>query len=86
MHLAAQQGDTAVVQALLQAQADLNATDADGWTPLHFAADAGHAAGQARAGAQADVNAANAHGQTPMCCAAAGGHTDAVQLLLAAGS
>ncbi|GEM_PF-669837 len=37
LHLAAQGGHIEVMQALLQGGADVNAGDADGYTPLHFA-------------------------------------------------
>ena len=39
---AAKKGDTAVVRVLLANGADVTATDHDGWTPLMWAAYAGH--------------------------------------------
>lgn len=42
LHHAAYTGSLAKIKALFQAGADLNATDAAGWTPLHDAVIAGH--------------------------------------------
>lgn len=39
---ACESGRTAAVRLLLGAHADANAADADGWTPLAFAARFGH--------------------------------------------
>ncbi len=39
---AAWRGDKGTVKSLVQAGANVNVADADGWTALHFAADSGH--------------------------------------------
>lgn len=44
LHRAAHQGHLAVVQALVQARADVGALDSDGQTALHKAAENGHGA------------------------------------------
>ena len=72
---AVQQGDTPAVRSLLARNADVNATQGDGATALHWAAyrnDAETATALIRAGA--DVRAANDHGVTPLALAARNGN------------
>lgn len=57
VHYAARDGDVAAI-TMLRGSEDVNATDAEGWTPLHFAAQGGHAkAVEALLDAGADVHA-----------------------------
>lgn len=51
--LAAHRGDLAAVRSLVAAGADLNAYDASGSTPLHWAARGGHPVGPHRCGGEA---------------------------------
>jgi ankyrin repeat protein len=72
--MAAQEGHTAVVAALLEARADVNAAKNDGATPLFMAAQKGHTAVVAALlEARADVNAATDDGATPLFIAAQDG-------------
>jgi hypothetical protein len=79
--------DLTAVKAIVKQKPDLNAPDADGTTPLHWAVRIGD--GQAidvllRAGARA--NGANRYGVTPLSLAADSGDTRALALLLGAGA
>ena len=79
---AAQEGDTAAVQAMLAKGADVNAKDNTGQTALMFAAMVGDTATvEALLAAGADVNARNIGGATALIFAEAGGHTAVVELL-----
>jgi len=49
---AAWKGDVAAVRALVAQGADINAYDAAGFTPLHWAAQGGHGIGPHRCGAE----------------------------------
>ena len=83
---AVQRGDSQTVQALLKKKADVNATQADGATALHWAAyrgDAESAAALIRA--KANVNARNNYGVTPLALAAQQGSATVLDLLLKAG-
>jgi hypothetical protein len=85
LHMAAEQGHASVVQLLLDAQAAVDITAEDGWTPLHRAAMKGHTAVvQLPLDAQADMNLADGVGRTPVYLAAVDGHKETVQLLLSA--
>lgn len=84
---AAAASDAAAVRALVDAGADVNATQPDGAGALHWAAyreDFETAALLIRAGA--DVNRANDLGMTPLLMACANGHAELVEALLAAGA
>jgi uncharacterized protein len=84
---AARSVDQAAVRALLEAHADVNGTQPDGTTALHWAAhrdDAALASVLVRAGA--DVKAANRYGVTPLSIACANGNAAMIELLLKAGA
>ena len=83
---AVQRGDTPAVRSLLAGNADVNATQGDGATALHWAAyrnDAETVTALIRAGA--DVRPANDHGVTPLALAARNGNAGIVAQLLTAG-
>lgn len=84
---AAQRGDRAAVQALVQKHADVNAAQADGTTALHWAAQANDvdlADLLIRAGAK--VSAANIAGATPLLAAAINGSAPMIARLIEAGA
>ena len=84
---AAEQRDQASVRALLQTGADVNATQVDGTTALHWAAyhdDAETVQLLVRAGAK--VNAVNRYGVPPLAQACINGNAAVVKLLLEAGA
>ena len=83
---AVQRGETPTVRSLLAQDADVNATQGDGATALHWAAyrnDPETTAALIRAGA--DVQAANDFGVTPLALAARNGNAEVIAQLLAAG-
>jgi hypothetical protein len=72
---------------LLEAKADVNAAGDDGTTPLHIAAEEGHAeAVRMLLEAKADVNAASDTGRTALRQALVSGSKECVQLLIHSGS
>jgi ankyrin repeat protein len=77
-------GRADVVEALLQARADLNKADEDGFAPMSVAASAPIATMLIERGA--DVNAANRFGHTALWCAAMNGRADVVGALLQGGA
>lgn len=84
---AASRGDRAAVQKLVQAKANVNATQVDGATALHWAVyreDPEMVDVLIRAGA--DVKAANRVGMTPLAMAAIYGHAVIMDKLLKAGA
>lgn len=87
---AAQAGKADAVRALLKAGAKADATTKDGWTPLHFAACATDAGGDAvKAMLESPglaVNARTPEGWTPLMLAAGRGSTGGVAAILAKGA
>mmetsp|Transcript_105911 Transcript_105911/g.330277 ORF Transcript_105911/g.330277 Transcript_105911/m.330277 type:complete len:168 (+) Transcript_105911:92-595(+) len=70
--IAAQFGSDRTVKRLISEQANVNATDPRGWTPLHWAAHEGHSdVCLALLVAGADACALDFEGQTPLQLAAA---------------
>ena len=98
LHKSVAKGSTEIVEKLLNAGANPNATNHRGWTSLHIAATAGHIAlveVLLNAGASVDaipIKESNewsfreCAGVTPLHLAAQKGHTDIVDTLLAAGA
>jgi len=85
--LAAAQGATDIVQALLAHGADINAKDTSGRTALIQAASQGHIDTlQGLLARGANVNARNNDGETALTWARARGNTEAVKLLRQAGA
>jgi hypothetical protein len=84
MHDAVRNGDLARVRALLQVSSSLAlGKDAQGKTPLDYAAEAGQTnVAAALLAAGADVNARDQTGWTPLLRAAQRGHQDTAKLLL----
>ncbi|HEY5546395.1 MAG TPA: ankyrin repeat domain-containing protein [Gemmatimonadaceae bacterium] len=85
---AAMRGDTARVRVLLRQGADVNASQGDGMTALHWAAtrgDAGQVAMLVYAGARLEASTRNGN-YTPLHLAARGGRAVAVKALLKAGA
>ena len=84
---AAARADTAAVRQLLSAGADVNAADADGTTPLHWAVWADdESTVQELLRARAAVTVANAFRVTPISIAAEHGNPAIVRRLLEAGA
>jgi ankyrin repeat protein len=84
---AAEQRNGALIRKLIDAGADVNATQVDGMTALHWAVyndDVATARMLVRAGAK--VNAANRYSVPPLSLAATNGNADLVKLLLEAGA
>jgi len=85
--LAVKSGDTATVRALLRTPNAANASDPDGTTALHWAADRDDlATATLLVKAGANVKAANRYGVTPMYSAALNGNAAMIELLLDAGA
>lgn len=78
-------GDLEGVREAIAAGVDVNATDGDGWTPLHWAACCGHAEiVRLLMSVVANVNSTNSGGMTPSSLAAAYGHAEIAQMLISA--
>jgi len=75
------------VRALIEDGANVNAREADGTTPLHWAAYRSELAiAELLVGAGADATTANRYGVLPLSLAAVGGDAAIIELLLAAGA
>ncbi len=80
-------GDLAAVQALTARQADVNATQPDGTTALHWAVERdAPAMVQALIRAGANVKAANRYGATPLWLASVNGNSAVIAMLIEAGA
>jgi uncharacterized protein len=80
-------GNAATVRTLVARKVDVNASEVDGTSALHWAVRAGHtsiAELLIRAGAR--VDAANRYGVTPLSLAARNGRADLIDLLLKSGA
>ena len=81
LHCAASSDHLAVVTALLDAKANVNAAMKNGFTPLYIAAQKGHLdVVNALRDEGANVNAVIPGGETPLHMAARNGHLDVVTL------
>ncbi len=79
LHFTALAGHTELVQSLLEAGAEVKATDEVGWTPLHWAAWEGHKTiVEALITAEADPTVTDSNGKTPLGLA----KNDAIKALL----
>ncbi|KAI5726408.1 hypothetical protein M8J76_002135 [Diaphorina citri] len=86
LELVDKHGQTAL-NILLEAGANINHTDCEGWTPLRSASWGGHSAVvKLLLQSGADVNCSDMGGRTALRAAAWGGHLEVVKLLLAAGA
>jgi ankyrin repeat protein len=84
---AAQRGDAAGVRTLLAQRVDVNATQADGATALHWAVyRSDRALVDALIGAGANVKAANRTGVTPLWLASVNGDAGVIEALIGAGA
>lgn len=84
---AAGKGHLDIANLLLEAGANINATEFDGTTPLVWAAGSGHTNIVQRLLQQkATVNLAAEDGSTALMLAAGEGHADVVKILIAAGA
>ncbi len=88
VHEAVENGNVVLVRWFVLVRPEvLEARDARGRTPLHLAADRGHAdVAEALLAAGADANAKADDGSTPLHLAAEGGRADVAEALLAAGA
>jgi ankyrin repeat protein len=90
IHIAAKNGDTDEVAALLSMDSRLTRThDSDGWTPLHLAAHYGHAdtvSVMLHNNAPVDIRSTNAMANTPLHAALAGRRNDVSKILIEAGA
>ena len=85
-YVAAQNGHTAVLKALIGAGCDVNASREDGAAPALIAAEKGHGETlEALVAAGCDVDHANGEGWTPALFAAQENQTEALGVLLRAG-
>lgn len=84
---AVREGDPEGVKALLAGGANVNAQDADGWTPLMLATVKGHVeVARVLLGEGADIHTKNSRGWTALRFAVSMDDTEAVRLLLEKGA
>lgn len=84
---AAKSGEHLAIIPLIQAGAQVDVQDPDGWTPLMHAALRGHVeAAKVLLSMGADVNAHDGWGNTPLLEAAGCGNVELVRLFLAKGA
>lgn len=77
----------AIVDMLVAHNARLDATDKEGNTALHWAADAGHVSiARSLVDAGIDIDMQNRQGLTPLLMAVRGGNLNMVRALIAAGA
>ena len=82
---AVKNGDVSAVRALIAQKADVNATEPDGTTALHWAAHLGDGAlAEVLVQAGANINAATRNGATPYALALNKGNTKVIEVLLKA--
>ena len=89
LHIAAEEGRTAIAQALISSGSNVNAKDSKNWTPLHYAGWGGHAEPvEALVSAGAEVNATDGESVTPLHLAAItyNANLEAVYALVSAGA
>ncbi len=87
LSIAARQGHAALVSILLEAGADPDVADSEGWTPLRASAWGGHASTvQVLLERGAQVDACDSEGRTALRAAAWAGHEEVVRALLNAGA
>jgi ankyrin repeat protein len=87
-HFACRAGHLGMVELLIREKADINKSDANGYTPLHIAAEEGNLelAKLLIARAKADVSCVTPGGQSPLHLACKGGNFDLVSLLYKQGA
>jgi ankyrin repeat protein len=92
LHYAAWRGNPAEALECIRNGAEINATDRDGYTPLHWVADRGSDPGdrepilQALLAAGADINAKDVDGRTPLAVARESESQWIIDALLARGA
>ncbi|WYZ36805.1 hypothetical protein EsH8_II_000311 [Colletotrichum jinshuiense] len=83
LDIAADHGNTALLEVLLNAGADTAIANDIGWTPVHSASVMGHLeTARLLLNNEADITIADEKGFTPLALASAMGHVDVVKLLL----
>lgn len=78
-----------ILQAMLEAESDVNRQDGDGWSPLHFAAQEGDSnIAQLLIESGASISATDLNGNTPLWVAALNSYsgTEVVEVLLKHGA
>ena len=87
MFITIKKNDVNQLKRLILAEANVNAQDEEGRTPLHWAADHGHLEClRELIKSGADVNAQECAGWTPLHWAAGEGHLECLRELIKAGS